>query len=135
MTSRAVFCLAIALNVAIMAGGIIWAKRQERRVEADRTASSYRGLFKLDQLPPPATEVQILVDDESGKPIEIEAMHWPHLGWVDAVTLQKIDEEVLGWRWHPLRDRSDEDPVTWSRERLAAELERMFPSGSAEADR
>ena len=68
--------------------------------------------------------MQILVDDERG--MLADAVHWPYLGWVDAQTLLAVEHDVLGWRWHHFRERPHEDPATWSREQLAAELERRW---------
>jgi hypothetical protein len=129
MTRLVVVGLAIALNVAIMVGGIIWAKRQVKLVAAER-AAAYRALFALEPLPPAGDEVQILIDDKSGTPAEIAAVHWPYLGWVDAVTLLKIEDEVLGWRGHPFRERRQADPAVWPREKRAAELKRLYGSGA-----
>lgn len=66
---------------------------------------------------------------------ELDAVHWPNLGWVDATTLLKVEDDVLGWGWHPFRERPQEDPATWPRERLEAELQRMFPSSPGEHER
>ena len=46
--------LLIVVSVTIMAGGIVWAKRQVKFVAAER-AATYRGLFALEPLPPPGT--------------------------------------------------------------------------------
>lgn len=97
-------------------------------IAAEHTAA-YRSMFTLDPLPPAGDEVQILVDDKCGMPAEIEAVHWPYLDWVDAVTLLKVEDEVLGWRWHPFRERRQADPAVWSREKTAAELKRLYGSG------
>lgn len=129
MTAVSFVGLLIVVNVTIMAGGIVWAKRQVKFVAAER-AAAYRGLFALEPPPTPGNEVQILIDDESGMPAEIEAVHWPYLGWVDAVTLLKVEAEVLGWRWHPFRERRRADPAVWPREKMAAELERLYGSGA-----
>ena len=133
MTALAVIGSAIVLNAVLFGAAMVWTNRQLKLVAAER-AAAYRAMFTLEPLPPQGEEVQILVDDESGMPTEIEAVHWPYLGWVDATTLMKVEDDVLGWRWHPFRERRQEDTSTWSRERLAAKLERMFPSGPAEND-
>lgn len=97
---------AIVLSTAVLVGGVAWWKRQAKRVAADRDAH-HRGLFVLDPLPPPGETMQILVDDEGGMLAERDARHWPHLGWVDAVTSQAIDDDVLGWRRHPGHGQAD----------------------------
>ncbi len=97
MSPSAVVGSAIVLNVGILVGGVVWARRQLKLVAAERAAAD-RGPFTLDTLPPPGEVVRILVDDERGVPAEREAMHWPDRGWVDATTRLRIEDEVLGWR-------------------------------------
>ena len=88
-------------------------------VASERTAA-YRALFMLEPLPKPGTQVQALVEDDRGAVDELEALHWPYLGWIDAVTLLPVDGAVLGWRWHPFKTEPAVDYSTWSR----AEIER-----------
>ena len=95
-----------------------------KRVAAERAASC-RSLFKLEPLPPPGEAVPILVVEEDGRTSQLEAVHWPHLGWTDAVTLLRIEDDVLGWRKHPFASEPlnpIDDSTTWSRGRLDAEL-------------
>ncbi len=132
MTALEVIGCAIALNVGVLTAGVVWSKRQVKRVAAER-AAEYRGLFKLQPLPPPGDEVQILVEEEDGRTSQLEAVHWLHLGWTDAITLLRIEEEVLGWRWHPSRERRQDDPSTWPREKLAAEIDRLYGNGPNDA--
>ena len=125
MTAALVVGLPIVLNVALMTVGMLWAKRQVKRVAAERVAR-YRGLFKLDPLPPSGDEVQILVEDDVGRVSELDAVHWPRLGWTDATTLLRVEDDVLGWRRHPFRQTPAGDLSTWRRTKLAAELARRF---------
>ena len=119
----------ILVNATIFAAGTVWTRRLSKRAAIER-AAEFRDLFKLEPLPPPGDEVQILVDDERGMLAKLDAVHWPYLGWIDAQTLLAVEEKVLGWRWHPFRERPHEDPATWSREMVAAELERLYGSGA-----
>ena len=125
VTAASFVAFLVLVNAAILVVGTLWTRRQVRRVAAER-AAQYRDLFVLEPPPPPGDEVQILVDDERGMPVELGAVHWPHLGWVDATTLLRVEEEVIGWRWHPFRQRPQDDPATWSREQVAADLEKRF---------
>ena len=79
--------------------------------------------------------MQILVEDDGGAVAELDAMHWPHLGWTDAVTLLRVEDDVLGWRRHQFRRPPPQDFATWTREELAAELARRFPSDPMREDR
>ncbi len=124
--------LVVGVNVAILIAGTLLARRPVKRVAAERDAQ-FRALFKLEPLPPPGDEVQILVDDERGMVAKLDAVHWPYLGWTDARTLLPVEDDVLGWRWHPFRERRQDDPATWPREKLAAELERLHDSGANDA--
>ena len=110
MSPSVVVGAAIVLNVGIMVGGVVWARRQLKLVAAERAAAD-RGPFTVDALPPPGEAVQILVDDERGTPAEREAMHWPDLGWVDATTRLRIEDEVLGWRRPPVGTRRQLQPA------------------------
>ena len=116
--------LAIVLNVTVLGVGLAWSKRQLRRVAAEREAQ-YRGLFKLVPLPPPGEKVLILVEDDDGKVSEIDAVHWPQLGWTDAITMLRVDDDVLGWRQPPFRAPAAVDHSTWSREQLERGLARL----------
>ena len=113
--------LAVAVNLLVFSSGIFWMGRQMKRAEAER-AADYRAMFVLEPLPPQGEEVQILIDDEHGMLAKLDAVHWPHLSWIDATTQLPVEDDVLGWRWHPFRERRQDDPSTWSREKLAAEL-------------
>ena len=95
--------LAIALNGIVLTAGTVWLRRQSKRVEVER-AAEYRAMFSLEPLPPARDEVQILVEDDDGRTSEIEGVYWPAIGWTDAVTLLKVESDVLGWRRHPFRE-------------------------------
>ena len=69
--------------------------------------------------------MQILVEEKGGGTSQLEAVHWPHFGWTDAVTLLRIEDEVLGWRQHPFLHHPPDDTTTWSRERLKAEMAKL----------
>ena len=60
VTAASFLGLLVAVNVTIFAVGTLWSRRQVKRVAAER-AAQFRGLFKLEPLPPPDDEVQILV--------------------------------------------------------------------------
>ena len=97
MTLLLPLSLAIALNAAVLGAGTLWLRRQAKRVTTER-ATEYRGLFQLEPLPPAGDEVKILIEDDDGRTTEIEGVHWPAIGWTDAVTMLSVEGEVLGWR-------------------------------------
>ena len=118
--------LAIALNVTVLGAGTLWLRRQAKRVTAER-ATEYRGLFQLEPLPSAGDPVQILVEDDDSRTSEIEGVHWPAIGWTDAVTMLRVDGDVLGWRRHPFRREPPPiDYSGWTRDELAAEMKRRF---------
>ena len=122
--------LAIALNTTVLGVGVVWMRRMAKRAVAVR-ATAYRALFQLEPLPPAGDEVQILVEDDDGRTSQLDAVHWPHLGWTDAVTMLRVEDDVLGWRRHPFR-RREPPPVDftgWTDEEITAELERRFGDG------
>ena len=117
--------LALALNATVLGAGTLWLRRQAKRVTAER-AGEYRSLFKLDPLPPAGEEVQILVEDDDGRTSEIEGVHWPAIGWTDAVSMLRVEGDVLGWRRPPFRREPLVDYSGWSDEQVAAEMARRF---------
>ena len=94
-------------------------------------AAKYRGLVALEPLPAAGDEVQIFVDDGYGRTSEIEGVHWPAIGWTDAVTMLRVEGDVLGWRLPPFRrEPPPVDYTGWSDEQVAAEIGRRFEDGA-----
>ena len=102
MTASAFFGFVIGVNIAIMATGVhlVQTSGKARCRRARRAVP--RALHTRTAPRRPAPRCRFLVEDERDMAAQLEAMHLPHLGWVDATTLLRVRRRSAGLALAPL---------------------------------